>query len=384
MSNMTVEHGNNTIDLSRIEIGKVYNNWREVCEVLGFNYEDYKSGSRKRMLVSKLETYLEFERGINGAYDYKFTKYKSAPIVDFSGMRNKNKIVKLALIHNIASYVRANPNDYNTSIVFNWNKLFRALGVVNRRYIEYEHNKGELATELDVNDFVVNDFYDKAKKTIKRAIVTSLNSLQKDNALIWYPTFRITYRDAMKGTDEVLIAKDSDVKLVLEADDKAYKTIYNKYVSTGNSYTDNFSGQKMRAIGYLTSTDSWYLFYSIRNDIMTEIWNKENETNYMVTGIYKVVKIVENMYRFKKYGDILDKHNFNPYSVSGIMQDVLVENADNRHQRDKEMIDNADTDLKRRVLMTGDDDFVYNFWCTVNYCLEDAYDADMVIGDMNL
>jgi len=34
--------------------------------------------------------------------------------------------------------------------------------------------------------------------------------------------------------------------------------------------------------------------------------------------------------------------------------------------------------------MTSDNDFVYNFWCTVNYCMEDSYDAKTVISDMNL
>jgi len=379
-----VEHGNKTINISNIEIGKVYDNWRYVCEALGFNYSKYKKSRRKNLLLSKLSKYLEYERN---KHTYVFTKYKSPPIVSFSGMRDKNKIIKLALINNIANYVRANPDNYSNSIVFNWNKLFRAIGVVNGKYIEYEHNKGELANELDVNNFVVDDFYDKAKKTIKRAIITSLNSLQSDNALIWYPTFRITYTDG--DNDEVKIAKDEDIKLVLESDDKAYRRIYKKYVSTPRSHTDNFSGQKIKVIGYLTRTENWYLFYNIRNNIMTGIWNRENETDFTVTGIYKVVKIIENMYRFKRYGDILDNHNFNPYEVSEIMQDVLTDNANNRNKRDKGALNQTTynetgNDIKKRVRMTSDNDFVYNFWCTVNYCMEDSYDAKTVISDMNL
>lgn len=387
-----IMHEEVEIDLSRIKLNKVYKNWRAVCDELKIDYDRFGRGSTGMKLKSQIDLYFEYERKINGAYDYKFTKYKTAPIIDLTGMRNKNKIVKLALVNTIARYVQNNPDSYNTTIVFNWDKLFKVLGIVNRNYLTYQTKQTELAEELNTSEFVVSDFYQKAKGTIKRAITTSLNSLERDNALRWYSTFKISYYDEDNQSYEMKIADDKDIRLVLESDDKAYKHIYKKMVSTKKSYTDNFATQKIKAIGYLTSTERWFMFYDLRNKFMTQIWNEKNDTNYIVKDMYKVVKIVENIYRFKGYGDILDRYNFNPYQLSETMQDILVSNAENRHIRDKNIIKecaiNNDVarygELKPRILITSDEDFVYNFWATVEYCMEDAYDANQIITDMNL
>jgi hypothetical protein len=397
---LIVKHGDIQLDFNNIELNKVYKNWREVCECLDLNYEDYKWGNPKKYLLKKIDLLVEYEQGVNTTIDYKFTKYKSKPLISLAGMREKNKIVKLALVNNIARYVTQNPDSYSNTIVFSWDSMMRTLGMVNKKYVHYKSDKSKLTERLGTNQFVTEEFFEKSKATLQRSVEAALKSLQNDGALIWYPSFRIWYREIGSDKNEVIVAEDEDIKLVLEAGDLAYEYIYDRYVTKPNDDSEeyDFDTKKRKAIGYMTVEDKWYLYYDRRNIEFSKIWNSEHKDMPMrqITGIYKVIKIIENMYRFKKYGNMLDNYDFDPYKVTDVMQGILMRNADNRHDKamgeieetvedtPSYMIQRAIGELSDKTLENADSDFAYNFWCTVKYCMEDAYDADHIIREMNI
>lgn len=409
MSNdkLLVEHGEITLDLNNLELNKIYKNWKCVCEALNVDYGRYKGGRNKKLLFNKINTLVELGN-TKKAHNYKFIQYKTPPLISMHNMKNKNKIVKLALINNIAKYVQANPNDYSKTIVFSWNEMLHSLGIVNRKYTNYYNDHEGLADKLDINTFVADEFYNTSKNTLRRAVTTALNSLVKDGALIWHKSFKITYQlkseqDKFDKKIYTRIANDAEIKLVLEAGDKAYEEIYDKFVSKPQDNTKYKSDDKIKkARDYLFATDRHNLFYDTRNRIMTKLWDRND---IVVTGIYNVIKIIENMYRFKKYGDILDNYDFNPYDASGVMQNVLMKNTNKRKENAAKLIANetkknpfavkstgkinynalkATTEVKDMHINRIDDNFEDNFWRTVKYCMDDAYDAEYVIKKLNL
>lgn len=400
---LILKHGDIFIDLNKLELNKIYNNWRDVCDALGVDYDRYKVTKSKEYLLAKIGSMVEYEHQINHTRDYRFTMYKTKPLIDLTNMRKKNKVAKLALINNIVKYVDNNPNDYSGTIVFSWDKMLSTLGMVNPRYFYYRDKNTELADKLSIPDFVTEDFYESSKQTLKRAVKAGLNSLQKDGAIIWYPAYRIWYHTKTDSTNIAYICDDSEIKMVMEANDKTYEYIYDNYVKNPeNNIEYDFDTKKEKAIGYMAITESWGLYYSTRNNIFQKIWNNENEhKKYRIfTGIFKVIKIIENMYRFKKYSEILSNYEFNPYEITGIMQNVLAKNAKNRHNKadykfNKLLNDNSDMDDAIQLYMVESqmtqkeinrlyDDFEYDFWCTIEYCTEDAYKASTIIKELNI
>jgi hypothetical protein len=105
---MIIKHGNIDLNFNNIVMGKIYKNFREVCNVLDINYATFSSGRRRKLLLEKIGKYLCYDRGTNNPHNYMFTKYK----VNGIEMKNElmNKFNRMTLGIEVLEYIKNNGN----------------------------------------------------------------------------------------------------------------------------------------------------------------------------------------------------------------------------------------------------------------------------------
>lgn len=229
--------------ITEIKEGQVVKNYKELCELLGEKPKPSGSNSQKAH-IKKFERYFEYTKEghkyiIAKIYDKKKKKE------DNRGGNNKvfvddfEKIMVYSLYHN------KNHKNNTCKMVASKGKLLKLTHMVNTNYDYYKYNIKELSKILNIDNAIIEDFYNFTNKKLYDTIDRNLLRLRMSKVIDYNKSKIVLVREVtdiktnelneviIKANGEVeanvevnhRIATDEERKLILEYEKEVLKEL---------------------------------------------------------------------------------------------------------------------------------------------------------------
>ena len=199
------------INTSRLQVGRVVKNYKELCALLG---EEVKTGKSKQLQIDNMKRFFEWEKAgqkfiITDIYDTPLPK------VDGRSSGNNSKYVKCIEIL-LLRYL-LDKKDYTATLTKrSW---WQILGMVNNKYNQIERDK-EKREKLQKNNpiltsYEIKHFYQRSNKKLQQILFSALNSLSS-RKLIEYEIETVIVKEDDKGKMRYEIATKYEKKAILK------------------------------------------------------------------------------------------------------------------------------------------------------------------------
>lgn len=255
---------------------KKFYTYKDLCNAL--DQPHYTGGNQKKRQIKELERYMCLE------YNKKTKKYKIAekydtPLPPYPEEPSNTvyaKHVKTLLLNYLLMEHERNPG----VIYISSERLYRALGMINGRYIEYKRSdkkklKDELMVELVINKeysadtlhegtikYYIDDFYSRSGSKISSLLKGALDTLEKQGYLTYSKAYKI-YRYGKNPAHST----DTEIEYIMEIE----RTV-------------------MDELGFESDKDIWF------GGQTREYWNRVlelvQEIDPDIYGLYRCHKII--------------------------------------------------------------------------------------------
>ncbi len=200
------------IDVSKLSIGMVIKNYKELCKILG---QEIKNGKSKKLQIENFKRYFDFEKSgqkfiIIDIYDTPLTKD------DKRRLGNNSIYVKnIELI--LLQYLSKQEKGTKTFTKRDWWEL---LGMANHKYNKIAKTELKQIDSI-VTTFEINHFYLRCNKKLEQILLSALNNL-KNRKLILEPEIQTVIVD---NKYNYFLALESDKKKILQQERYVLKNI---------------------------------------------------------------------------------------------------------------------------------------------------------------
>ena len=319
--------------------GQVFKNYKDLCATLEITPTD---GSSKRAQFKDLDTYCEYHKeGHKIIIDEIFDEMKPREDNRFGSEYKEMRelILRMLLL----------PGQERNRAIFSKPALLEGLGAINGNYSAGRMNQKNLGKYLDIATEYVNDFYNTTHSNLKSAIETNLNSLKKDNLILWGHTIMVC-----KNTPKIKLNElgeyqlDSEGKIVYEVKkDYRLATVDEKeFILKTEKQILNRMGYKN--IGSVIGHGKAEEFYSTVNLILN---GKCNINHY-----YKAYEIIFSREmiekELEKYSlDIEDKKEW----LNARVKDRIIFNAEDRKKEAMHTVSSS-----KKIQARRSEDFIEN------------------------
>ena len=287
-----------TIDISRLEIGMVIKNYRELCKILG---EEVMEGNSKKAQLKEWERYFLWEKK---GQKFIILDIYDEPLPKDDGRQNKNiyvQYIEVILMKILSKQRNAKDPFYITT-----NQMWKLLGMINNNYKNISlDDLNDKITDYEITSFDMKKFYQRCNQRLREILFSSLNKLE-DRALIKYEIETvIVFIDEDKKT-VYQPANDLQKKRILKAE---RKTLLDMELETKRHVYAKFKDVEFfeRMNAYLREWYGWeYTFNRIKinynkPDILETVYvdeaklkNDFNEIKLQRLGLND--KVVEALY----------------------------------------------------------------------------------------
>ena len=220
MRGMT-EEPSGEIDVSKLYPGMVIANYKELCRLTGMRIE---GGDSKKAQLKNLTRYCDY---------LKAEDNKSFIIIDIYNkplpMEASGNSKYLQFIQDLLLFYLAERNE--KKVYINRNELITYLGLANNKYLEYKDKRDE----LDMEEWQVNDFYERCDAKMYSILDSSFKCLKKRLLLDYSDAYKIFIR--YKGKLYCRVATDSEHSYILKVKrqvmvDMGYSFEYQVYINS--------------------------------------------------------------------------------------------------------------------------------------------------------
>lgn len=225
------------MDISKLEVGMVVKNYKELCELLG---ENQKGGNSKKSHLIDMERY------------FKYTKIKHSFVIDDILEKPLEKIdggIYSNLIQKaIIDLLISEKSNGNEGIFLTTNDLLIALNMVNYNYKTGMFDYNKLSKELDMKTKDIKEFYMTTDSKLKSSIESAMKRLSSKLVIDYNIVTVVCVRD-----------EDTGMKVLRKATDFERKYI----IDTKNSILKDYNYESMSSV---ILKGEWDDFISIVND----------------------------------------------------------------------------------------------------------------------
>ena len=297
------------IDTSKLIIGMVIKNYKEMCNLIG---EEIKTGKAKQLQLKNWKRYFDWEKDgqkfiIIDIYDTPLPK---------EDLRRKgnNSIYKNYIELILLQYLSKQEGYRKTFTKRNWLEL---LGMINSKYGK------EPKTKLKQLDYCINDqeitlFYIRSNKKLERVLHDALSNLQREKLIIVeYETVIVSVDE--RGKEHRFIANDYQKKKILQTERyilknvMQYKNMFYVYIKNkSNEYYNKVNEKLHELYGWKYYYKQIKIIYDQPN-IVDAIPSKEVMLQKEILNS-KIIEFLndnaKNVYekKEKEYEDALDEY----------------------------------------------------------------------------
>lgn len=240
------------IDTSKLEIGMVVKNYKELCVLLN---QEVKNGKSKKLQIEDFERYFDYEKA---GQKFIITDIYDVPLSKEDKRKLGNKSVYVQCIEIILLQYLSKQKGYTKTFTKrNWWEL---LGFVNHKYNNVSPKQLE---DLDytITPFEIKHFYQRSNKKLEQILFSALNSLKNRKLLIYEVQTMIVYTDTETKKEKYMIALDEDKKRILQVERYVLKNVmgYEKMIQVFCRFRQNEFYQEVNArLNELYGWDHYY------------------------------------------------------------------------------------------------------------------------------
>lgn len=182
------------INTSRLQVGQVVKNYKELCALLG---EEVKTGKSKQLQLDNLKRYFDWEKA---GQKFIITDIYDTPLPKIDGRSSGNNSKYVKCIELLLLRYLLDKKDYTATLTKrNW---WQILGMINNKYNQIERDK-EKREELQKNNpiltsYEIKHFYQRSNKKLQQILFSALNSLSS-RKLIEYEIETVIVKEDDKG-----------------------------------------------------------------------------------------------------------------------------------------------------------------------------------------
>ena len=343
-----------------IENGKIYKNWREVCNALDVNYKK-STGDAKKALIKELELEykiikdgwkMKFDKLSKEVIKKNMNKFKADNIIS-DKFNNPSKLFQAKLIEYITIYV--NQGKYKNCINMNMYGLLKSVNLLNSNHGKVNYAKYDKENEIhDIDEKVTDKYIEKYYSDAIRLYERGLDNLMKKKIIQYEKRHNITYN--IFNDDNELIKEEShkmtnikEENAILNAERDAWRIInklfdlnYKKIEKDDEDYHINFFAMFSDGVNHKCMEKKNSIDLSNLNkkeiNLFNQFFGKETYTLYtlfrelssLYTG-YKleIVDFNGNRYEvsnyYKAYNIMIAENLFKDYNKQ-MIKSVLLEN----------------------------------------------------------
>lgn len=196
------------IDVSKLYIGMVIKNYKELCKILG---QEIRNGKSKKLQIENFKRYFDFEKD---GQRFIITDIYDSPIPKEDLRRKGNNSIYKNYIELILLQYLSQQNGYRKTFTKrNWLEL---LGMINNKYGR-EENANLKQIDHSINDQEITLFYIRSNKKLERVLHDALNNLQREKLIIAEYEIVIVSVDE-RGKEYRFIANDYQKKKILQTE----------------------------------------------------------------------------------------------------------------------------------------------------------------------
>ena len=239
------------VDTSKLVIGMVIKNYKELCIVLN---EEVRTGKAKQLQLKNWQRYFDW---VKDGQKFIITDIYDTPLPK-EDLRRKgnNSIYKNYIELILLQYLSKQEGYRKTFTKRNWLEL---LGMINNKYGK------EPKTKLKQLDYCINDqeitlFYIRSNKKLERVLHDALSNLQREKLIIVEYETVIVSVDGM-GREHRFIANDYQKKRILQTERYILKNVM-QYKNMFYVYIKNKSNEYYNKVNEkLNELYGWKYYY---------------------------------------------------------------------------------------------------------------------------
>lgn len=203
------------IDTSKLEVGMVVKNYKELCKLLR---QEIKDGKSKKYQIENFKRYFDFEKS---GQKFIITDIYEIPLPKEDKRKTGNNSIYVKYIELILlQYLSKQEGFTKTFTKRNWWEL---LGMVNRKYNKVSKKYLE-NIDYTITPFEINHFYQRCNKKLEQILFSALNNLKNRKLLIWDLQTVIVTMDE-KHKEKYFLAGDEDKKKILQIERYILKNV---------------------------------------------------------------------------------------------------------------------------------------------------------------
>lgn len=192
------------INTSRLQVGQVVKNYKELCALLG---EEECAGNSRKAQLKEFARYFEWEKS---GQKFLITDIYDTPLPKEDG-RNKGKYIKCIEIILLNYLSKQKGYTYTLSK----KKWWELLGMINRKY---DNVSQEELLEIDpvITKFEIRHYYQRCNKKLEEILFSALRSLSSRKLIDWEIETVIVTRNQEKT--HYRVANVFEKKMILRAE----------------------------------------------------------------------------------------------------------------------------------------------------------------------
>lgn len=165
------------MNIENLEVGKVYKNYKALCEVLG---EKPVTSNSKKAQIKEWERYFSYIKDgnkiiIKEVYDTVHNK------IDNRG--GNNKLAHAQRMDDTLTYIINKQDD--GQLLMTMTKLLKEMKMINSNFIFGNRHKKKVSVYLDIEEAYIEEFFNTSKRTFKSNIESMLDRLEGKSMVYW-------------------------------------------------------------------------------------------------------------------------------------------------------------------------------------------------------
>lgn len=304
------------MNLSKLEIGKTFKNYKELCVELDMEIKN--STNSKNAQLKELARYCDFSKIGHKIKIEKIHDFPKEKVDNRGGSHNSiyGDIVQLLITDLLAQC------DGHVSI--SRSKLMVSIGMVNINYGECRENVPKLSKYAEVDEKVIYDFYNTSTSSFRGIIETALNNLMDKRVIMYNKIVKVSEKSRY-GTRS---ATEDELELIMNIEKEVLEEFGYKQISSVrvSKNWNKFKRKTKKMLHEHSNIDFYYTAYDITINHKYII----GERNELLNLLLEKVRRQES------------KNELNRLIYTNV-----VENAQSRHESSKEFTYNKKTKKTR-------------------------------------
>lgn len=351
------------MNIENLEVGKVYKNYKTMCEALGVNP---KTGKSKQLQMQDWERYFKYSKD---GHNFIINEIYASPTEKVDLRSNGNNMLPHAQkMEDMLLYILSKQEDGELFLTIN--KLLLEMNMINSNYAFGNRNKKKVSNYLNIEESFVEEFFNTSKRTFRNNMESMLDRLENKSIIYWHKVKTVCVAKSITNsnelgdikvnakitvdeydneeielttsTNEILdyrIATDEEIELILEVEDEVMNQLNCK------------SKQE------LVVKDKWNIFMRQTNEILQERAN--------ILFRYDSYKIIRNKNKINREVEKIDPmtedeiiKSLDMFSLNIDVQRQLLGHWENRHVNAiKEIITGK---VNSQIKLRSDENFLEN------------------------